>query len=160
MSHMTNSAPAPICTWKPSKEEEKSGKKALIAPDLQKHNTESNRNGLKRISMVDMDCGTDVSRKSLTLSQMMALPEDEDFVRLDASLTKDIHGMMNLSVDEGAFTLCNFCILAHSMVLLITIQITSPGFDDKEAGYDINYMSATKCYDSESLDELRRLSES
>eukprot|EP00579_Thalassiosira_antarctica_P008185 CAMPEP_0201901438 /NCGR_PEP_ID=MMETSP0902-20130614/54273_1 /ASSEMBLY_ACC=CAM_ASM_000551 /TAXON_ID=420261 /ORGANISM="Thalassiosira antarctica, Strain CCMP982" /LENGTH=699 /DNA_ID=CAMNT_0048435369 /DNA_START=73 /DNA_END=2172 /DNA_ORIENTATION=- len=109
---------APTCTWKPSKEEENMDVTKLgIAPAL----SELKKEKKKAIRMSVMNARSHNGHaltSSFTLSQMMSLPEDEDYSKEDhkyASLTKDLDTMMNLSVDEG--------------------------HDDEEAGYNLNYMS-------------------
>ena len=92
------------------------------------------------------------TRTSLSLSQMMLLPEDEDYSKEDhqyASLTKDLDAMVNLSVDEGesktaVIMYTYFCICAHFTIWTFHhSSIVVSGYDDEEAGYNLNYMSAT-----------------
>mmetsp|Transcript_22243 Transcript_22243/g.48264 ORF Transcript_22243/g.48264 Transcript_22243/m.48264 type:complete len:318 (+) Transcript_22243:160-1113(+) len=111
---------APICTWKPSKGEENSCSSKLgDAPALTNLTLEKESSGSEMQRNTHSHCGNAMAT-SLTLSQMMALPEDadydEDHCRY-ASGNKDLDAMMNLRVDEG--------------------------HDDEEAGYDVNYLSAT-----------------
>lgn len=97
----------PQCTWKPSKkDEDKVLSSSVIAPALSKHNQEKAK-----------EPSDYAGRESLTLEQMMALPEDDDHGQHNyASFPKDFDAMANLPVDEG--------------------------HEDEEGGYDINYQSA------------------
>ena len=112
---------APTCTWKPSKEEENMDATKLgIAPALSELNNEK-RNTINMSMDIAHSSSDHATRTSLSLSQMMLLPEDEDYSKEDhqyASLTKDLDAMVNLSVDEGeSKTAVNmytyFCICAH-----------------------------------------------
>ena len=76
------------------------------------------------------------TRTSLSLSQMMLLPEDEDYSKEDhqyASLTKDLDAMVNLSVDEGesktaVIMYTYFCMLilrsGHFIIHPLSCQVT------------------------------------
>ena len=99
---------APTCTWKPGKERQKKvgASKLGTAPALSAHKSERKRlvNSSSQ-RKARMDCGHCLA-ESLTLSQMMELPEDEDYRESDqryASGAKDLAAMMNMSVDEGSF---------------------------------------------------------
>merc|ERR1719401_3233645 len=100
-------------------------------PSKEQMNADSAKRGiapsLSKLKREKGDCRTDRAsglEKSLTLDQMMHLQEDADSADdiKYASGTKNLEAMMNMSVDEG--------------------------HEDEEAGYDINYLSATKYYDS------------
>mmetsp|Transcript_20890 Transcript_20890/g.45286 ORF Transcript_20890/g.45286 Transcript_20890/m.45286 type:complete len:109 (-) Transcript_20890:456-782(-) len=94
---------APTCTWKPSKKGEKiDAAKAGIAPTLLELKNEKVK-GIKRLSNdLHSSCGHAL-KESLTLNDMMSLPEDSNFQddHQYATLYKDLDAMMHLSVDEG-----------------------------------------------------------
>jgi len=119
---------APTCTWKPSKEEEnadttKMGIVPRLAPNHEKASC------LTHPTRAAGECSHGMD-KSLTLGQMMSLPVDEDY-SVDnhkyASMTKDLYAMMDMPVDEG--------------------------HEDEEGGYDVNYLSATKFWNSTNLED-------
>jgi len=116
---------APTCTWKPGKEERNADATKLgVAPSLSAHKNEKGGAISMMNSNTHASCGHAL-QASMTLSQMISLPEDKDYAESDsryASAPKDLDAMMHLAVDEG--------------------------HDDEEAGYNVNYLSATKFYDS------------
>jgi len=111
----------PTCTWKPSKKEGNNDRDG-IAPRLSQIKRE--RKGHTDASA--RSCGHAV-RESLTLADMMALPEDKD-VQVDdyRSMARELDAMMNLPVDDD--------------------------HDNEEGGYDVNYLSATLCYNPSTRD--------
>eukprot|EP00580_Thalassiosira_gravida_P019950 CAMPEP_0201660024 /NCGR_PEP_ID=MMETSP0494-20130426/2745_1 /ASSEMBLY_ACC=CAM_ASM_000839 /TAXON_ID=420259 /ORGANISM="Thalassiosira gravida, Strain GMp14c1" /LENGTH=744 /DNA_ID=CAMNT_0048137741 /DNA_START=290 /DNA_END=2524 /DNA_ORIENTATION=+ len=122
---------APTCTWKPSKGEENSFNSNFgDAPALTNLTLEKESSASEMRRNTRSHCGNALAA-SLTLSQMMALPEDADFHEDHcryASGNKDLDAMMNLRVDEG--------------------------HDDEEAGYNVNYLSATLfCESSSNLEK-------
>ena len=90
--------PAPLCTWKPSKDEEHTKPNQMLAPTID----ELKEGGRGKANST---CTDHAARRSLTLSMMMNLPVDGDFENEYASLTFEYASMMELRLDKDAHRL-------------------------------------------------------
>ena len=169
---------APTCTWKPSANEDRRGDaNEGFAPSLGDIRNEKKKGGRRTVHTSSESQGGHAMRSSLTLSQMMSLPEvsainyecicfsyiilflltplsmkDASFLQESyqyASTAKDLDAMMNLAVDEGMLLICHVLLLFLPFVLISHLHRNlTTGHDDEEGGYDVNYMSATAFMES------------